>query len=113
MTLSESQAQWAGTVQPTAPGASPHGPRPRRRYSRYDTWSAWVLMTPALVLFTIFILIPTIAALVLSLFEWHFFNIPSFVGLENFTRMFADPITWQSLLVTFEFVLLGVVPTIV
>jgi multiple sugar transport system permease protein len=113
MTLSESQAQWAGTVQPTSPGSSPGGPRRRRRYSRYDTWSAWVLMAPALVLFTIFILIPTIAALVLSLFEWHFFDTPSFVGLENFTRMFADPITWQSLLVTFEFVLLGVVPTII
>lgn len=112
MTLSESQTQWAGMRRPTASGATPPTER-RRRYSRHDTWSAWVLMAPALLLFTIFVLIPTIAALVLSLFEWHFFDSPSFVGLENFTRMIDDPYTWQSLLVTFEFVILGVVPTII
>lgn len=88
------------------------GRRPRRRYSRHDSVAAWTLLAPALILFTIFIVVPTIAALALSLFEWHFFDTPQFVGADNFTRMFADPDTWRSLGVTFEFVILGVIPTI-
>lgn len=88
------------------------GRRNRGRYTRHDTAAAWTLLAPALVLFTIFIVVPTIAALALSLFEWHFFDTPRWVGFDNFTRMFADPDTWRSLAVTFEFVILGVVPTI-
>lgn len=85
---------------------------PRQRYTRHDTVSAWLLLAPAVILFTIFIVVPTIAALALSLFEWHFFDTPSWTGIDNFTRMFADPNTWHSLGVTFQFVLLGVAPTI-
>ena len=93
-----------------APGAS--RTTKSRRFSRYDTWSAWAFLAPGLILFTIFIVIPTISALVLSFYEWHFFDTPAFVGVDNFTRMFSDPNTWQSLGVTFQYVLLGVAPTI-
>lgn len=89
------------------------GRRPKVRYSRHDAVAAWSLLAPALILFTVFIVVPTIAALALSLFEWHFFDTPRFVGVDNFSRMFADPDTWKSLGVTFQFVILGVVPTIV
>lgn len=88
------------------------GRRLKRRYSRHDSAAAWVLMTPALVLFITFIVVPTIAALALSLFEWHFFDMPQWVGFANFERMMQDADTWKSLGVTFQFVLLGVVPTI-
>lgn len=88
------------------------GRRLKRRYSRHDSAAAWVLLAPALALFTIFIVIPTLAALALSLFEWHFFDTPQWVGIANFERMAQDPDTWKSLGVTFQFVLLGVIPTI-
>jgi multiple sugar transport system permease protein len=87
-------------------------PKPGRRYSRYDSVAAWTLLAPALVLFSIFIVVPTIAALALSFFEWHFFDTPQWVGFDNFGRMIGDPETWTSLGVTFEFVILGVIPTI-
>jgi len=88
------------------------GRRPRQRYSRHDAVAAWTLLAPALVLFFVFIIVPTIAALALSLFEWHFFDTPTWVGVDNFIRMLEDPDTWKSLAVTFEFVILGVIPTI-
>lgn len=113
MTLAEREARGADSSRSSAPRAQERGTRKRRPFSRYDTWSAWTLLAPALILFTIFIVIPTVAALVLSLFEWHFFDTPSFVGVDNFTRMFADAETWKSLGITFEFVVLGVVPTII
>ncbi|AIY02687.1 ABC-type sugar transport system, permease component [Arthrobacter sp. PAMC 25486] len=92
------------------------GPRPimkiRSRYSKRDAGAAWVFMTPALILFALFILIPTVAGIVLSFFDWNFFSEPSFVGLVNYERLFADPEAWQSLGVTLLFVALGVVPTV-
>lgn len=103
----------AGADQPpTTTSIVLGGRKPRARFNRHDAVAAWSLLTPALVLFTIFIVVPTLAALALSLFEWHFFDVPKFVGFDNFARMFGDPDVWRSLGVTFQFVLLGVVPTI-
>lgn len=74
--------------------------------------SAWILLTPALILFFIFIVIPTIAGFVLSFFQWNFFDTPVFDGVTNFAKLFTDPSAWGSLGVTLLFVVLGVVPTI-
>ena len=112
MTLAPSQTQGTGAVsRPPASGSPRRIKRVRQRYSRYDTVAAWTLLAPALVLFTIFIVIPTVAALTLSFFEWHFFDVPQWVGLDNFSRLVADADAWKSLGVTFQFVLLGVIPT--
>jgi len=89
------------------------GRRSKRRYSRVDAASAWTLLAPALILFTIFIIIPTIAALALSFFSWNFFDAPQWVGGANFAKLFTDADAWGSLAVTFEFVILGVIPTII
>ncbi|WP_147305330.1 carbohydrate ABC transporter permease [Subtercola boreus] len=83
----------------------------RTRYSKLDALTAWSFLTPALVLFILFIVIPTVAGIVLSFFSWNFFNEPKFVGLNNFAKLFDDPSAWSSLGVTMEFIVLGVVPT--
>jgi multiple sugar transport system permease protein len=70
------------------------------------------MLAPALVLFFTFIIVPTIAGLGLSFFQWNFFNTPQFVGVANFAKLFSDPDAWSSLGVTLLFVILGVVPTI-
>jgi multiple sugar transport system permease protein len=83
------------------------------RTGRVDTANAALFLTPSLVLFTIFIVIPTIAVLALSFFSWDFFADPVFVGFANFTRLFTDPAAAQALGVTVIFLLLGVVPTVI
>ena len=87
-------------------------PRKRQKYSRFDTASAWILLTPALILFIIFIVIPTLAGFALSFYQWNFFDAPVFDGLANFAKLATDPAAWLSLGVTLLFVLLGVIPTI-
>lgn len=87
-------------------------PRKRPKYSRFDTASAWILLTPALILFLVFIVIPTIAGFALSFFQWNFFDAPVFDGVANFAKLVADPAAWGSLGVTLLFVVLGVIPTI-
>ena len=81
-------------------------------YRRGDTIAAWVLLAPAVVLFTVFIIVPTLAGIGLSFFSWHFLDTPAFNGVGNYAQMFADPVVWQSLGITFEFVILGVIPTV-
>lgn len=84
----------------------------RRRDRRDEAVAAWVMLFPAFVLFSVFVLVPTLVSIAMSLFEWHFFDTPRWVGGANFVRMLSDPNVGQSIQVTFTFVILGVVPTI-
>lgn len=83
----------------------------RVKFRRADTIAAWVILTPALVLFTVFIIIPTLSGIALSFFSWHFLDAPEWAGVKNFQTLFADASAWQSLGITFYFVVLGVIPT--
>jgi len=90
----------------------PERGRARGGRSRGDALAAWVLLSPALVLFTVFIVVPTISGIGLSFFSWNFFDSPQWAGLSNFAKLAGDHDAWSSLGVTLLFVVLGVVPTI-
>lgn len=49
-----------------------------------------VLLTPFTCLFTLFTLVPIGAAIVLSFFYFNMTTTPTFVGLENYVRLFFD-----------------------
>jgi len=66
-------------------------------------WIGYAFISPATILFLIFVLGPFIAAMVLSLFSWDLLTTPKFIGLENFGRLFSDPLLWRSLGNTFIF----------
>jgi ABC-type sugar transport systems, permease components len=86
--------------------------RKKSTYRKADAAAAWVLLTPALILFILFIIIPTIVGFALSFYQWDFFDTPVFVGFVNFVKLATDSAAWSSLGVTLMFVLLGVIPTI-
>lgn len=67
----------------------------------------YAFVLPALVLFIIFRVGPTLAGLVLSFMDYRIRQ-SHFVGLENFNRLFADPIFWESLRVTLTYVVITV-----
>lgn len=66
----------------------------RVRASRRVRWTRalgpylWVL--PALLLYTIFKLVPLVAGLWIALLRWDGIEEPRFIGLQNFTRIFSD-----------------------
>lgn len=97
----------------TQPHARPAKVPRHRRTKVVDALSAWALVAPALVLFIVFIVIPTASGITLSFFTWHFLDDPVFSGLANFRQLVVDPDTWSSLGVTMKFVVLGVIPTVV
>ncbi|WDR06821.1 sugar ABC transporter permease [Devosia rhodophyticola] len=73
-----------------------------------DTQAAWLFLLPSLVLFTMFIAIPVIAAFMISFTEWDLFNPMKFVGFGNYTELFNDDIFKKVMGNTAYFVLASV-----
>ncbi|SDT17001.1 carbohydrate ABC transporter permease [Microlunatus soli] len=65
-------------------------PAKRRSLDRGQVRAGWLLLAPALLHSAIFIVIPTIAAIVLSFTDYSFGDTWSWVGLANYGRLFGD-----------------------
>jgi len=79
--------------------------RPVRRELR-DWLRAFPYLAPSLILFTIFVFIPLIRSIVLSLYGTNpIGQMTNFVGLKYYERLFNSEVYRNSLLVTLKFVL--------
>ncbi|WP_318217664.1 sugar ABC transporter permease [Streptomyces sp. SCL15-6] len=77
--------------------------RGRSRRRTYHWLTAVGFQVPALVLFIVLVLLPILFALYAAFFRWGGFGMPSeYIGTENFTRAFDDPVflgdLWRCLL---------------
>jgi multiple sugar transport system permease protein len=78
-------------------GMRPTGPaRPRRRRSRGEAAVAWMLLTPNMLLLGLFVLVPLVWAVVVSLQRTDGFGGGTFTGLDNYQRLVSDPVFWRS-----------------
>ncbi len=68
----------------------------------------YLFISPWLLAFLVFTLIPMGASLLLSLTRYNAINPPEFVGLNNFVLLMRDPIFWKSLRVTLTYTALSV-----
>ncbi|GAA2231416.1 sugar ABC transporter permease [Herbiconiux moechotypicola] len=86
-------AQPSGSPAGAADAGSPRIRRPRRagrnRRTR-DTRAAVAFLTPSLIAFAIFVFAPSIAVVVLSFFRWNLLSDGTFIGVDNFVRLFSD-----------------------
>jgi multiple sugar transport system permease protein len=71
---------------------------------------AMAFVAPFLLLYAGLLLYPLLMGVVLSFHRADLFGARTFVGIDNYTRLFADPIFHQSLINTFKLALLVVVP---
>lgn len=62
-------------------GKEPLGRRLRRSVPYY------VMLSPFLILFAVFMLVPAVTSVVLSLTDFNMLQMPHFVGFENYTRL--------------------------
>lgn len=71
---------------------------------------SYLFIAPALILFSIFVLIPVFSSFFLSFTRYNALSAPQWVGLDNYYRIFfKDPRFWKALRNTAVYVL-GVVP---
>ena len=74
--------------------------------------SAYLFLLPYLLLFGIFTMIPAIVGVAISFFHWDIIGTPTFVGMQNFQQIFADPQFRSSVVNTFFFMILAALPLI-
>jgi multiple sugar transport system permease protein len=65
-------------------------PEKRRSVTHKQVRAGWLLLTPALLHSTIFISVPTVAALVLSMTDYSFSGEWGWVGFDNFIELMGD-----------------------
>ncbi|MGH8115483.1 MAG: carbohydrate ABC transporter permease, partial [Rhodanobacteraceae bacterium] len=75
--------------------------------------SAWLFLTPALLVLGIFFLLPVLAGLGLSLTDYDLYALADihnlrFVGLHNYWELLHRPLFWAALGHTLYFVVVGV-----
>ena len=80
----------------------------RRAGGRSELPTALVFIAPALLGFVIFYLVPTIRGFYFSMTQYNILGTPKWIGFDNFTRIPKDPLFWNALWVTLEYVLLNI-----
>jgi multiple sugar transport system permease protein len=81
---------------------------PTRRSPTSHRWSGILFVAPYLAAFVLMLVVPLIVGIRLSMTRGDLFGIKEFVGLDNFARLFGDPVFLQTVWNTFYFVLLTV-----
>jgi ABC-type sugar transport system permease subunit len=71
-----------------------------------DWRAALLLVGPALLVYSLIVLIPVVWSLVYTLFEGNVLSGFQFVGFHNFVLLVNDPLFWQSLVFTLKYAVL-------
>ncbi len=81
---------------------------PEGKLERREALWFWFFISPWIVGFLAFTIGPILASAYLSLTEYNIASAPKFIGLDNYSQLFADRIFWKSLQVTGYYTLLAV-----
>ncbi|WP_425430440.1 carbohydrate ABC transporter permease [Desmospora activa] len=77
--------------------------------TKYDNVAGYTFIAPFIIGFLCFTLIPILASFYLSFTDYDLFSSPQWIGLDNYKEMFfEDEKYWNSVKVTFYYVLAGV-----
>lgn len=70
----------------------------RRRLGSGEAWYGFLFISPMLLGYVLFLLGPILTAFAMSLTNWSLMREPSFIGLDNYRRAFADdPVFWETI----------------
>ncbi|WP_240508932.1 carbohydrate ABC transporter permease [Streptomyces agglomeratus] len=94
---------------PAATGGRRPPPRPaaRRSVANRENLAGYLFMSPWIAGFLLLTAGPMAASLYFAFTDYNLFDAPQWVGLKNFTDMFADPRWQKSVEVTVKYVLIG------
>src|SRR5690606_27517591 len=115
------------------PAPRPHGPDPRReaerpgrradgreerdvtvsqhrmsRCAKRDLRAALLFIAPAALGFVVFFLVPTVRWSWFSFTDSNLSGGGEFIGVENYRRLFADELFWNSVVVTIQYVVINI-----
>lgn len=107
MTLPPKQS--GHTSQGSAPRADPSVGGARRRGAdraspRRGRWLGWAFAAPALVVYGVFVLRPVVLTVQYSMYDWNGVTASTWVGFDNYLRVFQDPDLFGPVLHAFELI---------
>lgn len=70
-------------------------------------WKILLMIAPAAIFFSLFIVYPVLYSLVYSFTRFQGFSAPEFIGLDNYVALWNDPFFWRSLLNTVIILVVG------
>lgn len=91
----------------TAGATRARRPRMTRRQRR-DLWLGLAFVSPWLVGFLVFTVYPVIASLYFSFTDYNVVSAPRWIGLRNYTDLFADPLFGKTLYNTLYLAIIGI-----
>ncbi len=84
------------------------------KYNRAETRAAWLLLLPSVIGLTCITYLPMLASFTLSLFSWNGLGDMTYVGADNYIRLFTrDTKFYSSLLTTLEYAGIAVIGSVV
>ncbi|GAB2572228.1 carbohydrate ABC transporter permease [Gracilibacillus alcaliphilus] len=83
----------------------------RKRWSK-ATLTPWIFLSPALLIIMIFVILPTIAGVVISFLRYDAISPVEFIGLQNYKLVFQDQLFYKSMWITFLFAFGSLLPTV-
>ena len=84
----------------------------RNKLSFRNDLTAYSFLSPYIILFTIFLLLPAISGILISFFKWGIMGTPKFRGLNNYYKVLNDDLFIESLINTFYFTVMTAVPLV-
>jgi multiple sugar transport system permease protein len=92
------------------PGSAPSATAASRRPRPRERWTPYALLAPTLALVAVFLLYPIGSVVYYSLFRYNVTKPRNngFIGLENYREMLGDPMFWDSLRFTTQWVVVEV-----
>jgi len=78
-----------------------------------DTLTAYAFLSPWIIGFILFSGLPILISFGLSLTNWSMMDVPKFIGLSNYTKMFSSQQFWSSLWITLFFTVVSVFITVI
>lgn len=77
-----------------------------------ETLAAYLFLAPYLLVFLLFLLLPTLASIGVSFTQWGVLGTPRWLGLANYSTILSDQMFWQAFRNTLYFALLTVPPLV-
>lgn len=100
----------SATLTPGQVGSSAPTTSTRPVETRWERIAPYGYVAPFYLLFAVFGLMPLLFTFYVSLFDWNPIGAHTFVGLENFRKLAADPRFWNAFRNTFSIWLMSTVP---
>lgn len=75
-----------------------------------ETRAAWLFLAPSLLLFTVFVALPVLAALGISFTDWDLFTAAHFAGFQNYADLILRDALFHKVLLNTVLYVIGTVP---